>query len=411
MEELQVLWVEDKTELHEPYSTEAYYYKIKLHPFTCWEKAKHDLIANYDDYSAIILDAKCKIREEDPDDALDFLPIVIKELSNYAIEKRRTIPWFILSAGGAEVGRLNWVKKHRMDWDDWEKDFYSKNIDRETLYARIPKIAVHSEATQIKTILYKDVFDALSSMKGIDENSSKNILVKVLSALHFRSDGFDPIVHYNQLRQLVEHLFRACNEIGLVPDQCIPKGEVNLTQSSLYLAGKDAGIVGVRYGGDDGRIVPEHIEKEIRSVLDLGNVNSHTIELDENDKQKLKEFFRTANSKYIVFSLALQLCDVVVWLKDYISNHNNKEENLSKCQLLPKDNLGDVGIELEHARKKYEGNKYMPSRDKDGDWYCGECSVILKDTHKGIIAIEQVVENNNPRTKRKYKFFAKYKHE
>ena len=411
MEELQVLWVEDKTELHEPYSTEAYYYKIKLHPFTCWEKAKHDLIANYDDYSAIILDAKCKIREEDPDDALEFLPIVIKELSNYAIEKRRTIPWFILSAGGAEVGRLDWVKKHRMDWDDWEKDFYSKNIDRETLYTRIPKIAVHSEATQIKTILYKDVFDALSSMKGIDENSSKNILVKVLSALHFRSDGFDPILHYNQLRQLVEHLFRACNEIGLVPDQCIPKGEVNLTQSSLYLAGKDAGIVGVRYGGDDGRIVPEHIEKEIRSVLDLGNVNSHTIELDENDKQKLEEFFRTANSKYIVFSLALQLCDVVVWLKDYISNHNNKEDNLRKCQLLPKDDPGDVGIELESARKKYEGNKYMPNRDKDGDWYCGECSVILKDTHKGIIVIEQVVENNNPRTKRKYKFFATYKHE
>lgn len=416
---LNVLWVEDNESLFQSFSMEAKRspYYLKLIPNNCWVEAKKVLLEQYDDISAIILDAKCKYRKDDPDDTLNFLPNVLKELGEIAILKKRTIPWFILSAGdggdSGEVGRLDWTKRGRLEWDDWEGDFYKKGTDRPTLYTRIREFADVSNEIQIKTILYKPVFEALNSLQGFDNREAKKCLTDVLVALHFPLDNMDfkASLYYNQLRKVLECLFRTCNKVGLVPDQCISNGVVNLNQSSKYLAGKEADKTGVRYVGEDGRIAPEHIEKEIRSILELGNINSHTLELDEDDKLKLDRFFRTANSKYIVFSLALQLCDVVVWLKDYISNHNNKEDNLRKCQLLPKDDPGDVGIELESARKKYEGNKYMPNRDKDGDWYCGECFVILKDTHKGIITIEQVVENNNPRTKGKYKFFAKYKHE
>ena len=52
--------------------------------------------------------------------------------------------------------------------------------------------------------------------------------------------------------------------MGLVPDQCITDGKVNLNQSSLYLAGKDAEKIGVRYGVKGDRIIPDYIENIIQ---------------------------------------------------------------------------------------------------------------------------------------------------
>ena len=330
-------------------------------------------------------------------------------MSVLSIERNRTIPWFVLSAGGGEVGRLDWVKKHRLEWDDWEKDFYSKTVDRVALYTRIPEIAVHSNATQIKTILYKDVFEALNGFRGIDVVSAKNILVKILIALHFDSNNFDPILHYNQLRQLVEHLFRACNIVGLVPDQCVPKGIVNLSDSLNYLCGKKAGKAGVRFGQENDRIVTHLVEKEIRSVLGLGNTNSHTVKLDASDQKLIEELFRTANSKYVIFSLALQMCDVIVWLKDYISIHDNKEQNLSKCVVLPEDdNESNSEITLEEAKSKYEGKEFLPIKEQDGVWHCGDCLVKLNDTHSGPIKIVQVVENTDKKLKSRFRFYAQF---
>lgn len=369
---INVLWVEDDVSKHMDYSLEAETYGIRLKPFNCWEKAKPELTAHYDDYSAIILDAKCKLNEEDPDDTFRFLPEVFSQLRVMSSERRRTIPWFVLSAGSGDIGPLHWVRDPRLEWDDWEKDFYSKNVDRPALFTRIPQIAVHSNATQIKTILYKDVFEALGSLKGADIVTAKRILVDILEALHFNSNEFKAVLYYNQLRQLVEILFRACNKVGLIPDQCIKDGIVNLNQSSLYLAGKDAKLAGVRYGNSEDRIVTPHIEKEIRYILELGNNNSHTVELEDEDKKQMEEFFRTANSKYIVFSLALQMCDIIVWLKDFIAVHNDKEKNLSKCTSIESD-----------GKANYEGKEFMPDKDKDGFWHCDECSVPIRPSDAG----------------------------
>lgn len=397
---INVLWVENETDLFDPYKGEAEDYGLILNPFNCWEKARSDLIKHYDDYSAIILDAKCLLRDGEDDDAMEFLPVVIRELSLLALERKRTIPWFVLSGGGADVGRLpNWVKDQRLEWDDWEKVFYSKAVDRPTLFTRILKIAVQSGATQIKTILYRDVFEALGGFKGIDVVSAKNILAKILTALHFNSDGFDPILHYNQLRQLLEHLFRACNKVGLVPDECIENGQVNLHQSYMYVAGKEAKYAGVVFNGEAGeKIASPHIASEMSSVLYLGNNKSHTVELDENDQLIMEEFFRANNSKYIIFSLALQMCDVIVWLKDYMSKHSDKAENLSKCKQIDKDD-----------KAKYEGKEFDPKKDENGYWHCEDCSVSIKSIHEGKkIRLRNVADNTDPRIKQRYKYFAYY---
>ena len=403
---LNVLWVEDNRNLFQSFSMEAKRapYYLKLIPYSCWEDAEKFLIENYEDISAIILDAKCKYKQDDPDDTLRFLPSVLKRLGELAILKKRTIPWFILSAGdggdSGEVGRLDWTRSDRLEWDDWEGDFYKKGTDRPALFTRIKKFAAVSNEIQIKTILYKPVFEALNTLQGFDHRTAKNCLTDVLVAMHFPLDNLDfkALLYYNRLRQLVECMFRACNKVGLVPDQCVPNGVVNLNQSSKYLAGKDADVVGVRYDGEEGRIITDCIEKEIRSVLELGNVNSHTVELDDEDEMKLEEFLRTANSKYIIFSLALQMCDVIVWLKDYIAAHSDKAVNLSKCKALKKDD-----------RAKYEGKELYPEKDEDGFWHCEDCSVPIRYTHVGKkVRLREVTDNTDKNTNHKYKYFARY---
>lgn len=404
---LNVLWVEDKVNLHQSFSMEAKRdpYYLKLMPYSCWEDAEKVLVENYDDITAIILDAKCKYKNGDPDDTLLFLPNVLARLGELALLKKRTIPWFILSAGdggdSGEVGRLDWTKARRLEWDDWKDDFYKKSIDRPALFARIRKLAAVSNEIQIKTILYKPVFEALNGMEGFDQRIAKSSLTDVLTALHFPLDNLDfkASLYYNQLRQVLECLFRACNKVGLVPDQCIEKGQVNLHQSYMYVAGKEAKYAGVVYNGAAGeKIATAHIASEISSILYLGNNKSHTVELDENDQLMMEEFFRTNNSKYIIFSLALQMCDVIVWLKNYIADHNDKEVNLGKCKLIDQD-----------EKSKYEGREFYPEMDENRYWHCGDCSVPIRSIHVGKkIRLRDVADNTDPRTKQQYKYFAYY---
>ena len=139
--------------------------------------------------------------------------------------------------------------------------------------------------------------------------------------------------------------------------------------------------------------------------MDLGNVNSHTIELDENDKQKLEEFFRMANSKYILFGLALQLCDVIIWLSNYLAKHNNKEENLRNCVEIPKINK----TELEAARNKYEGKEFFPTKDSDDNWHCEECFVSITYWQLGKkMRLKNIEFNINDKTKDVYPYYAQF---
>ena len=121
---LNVLWVEDRKNIHEAYRMEAASYHINLVPYECWEDAERELKGtSFDKWSAIILDGKCKYRKTDTDKAERFLPQVFSNLSILYREHKHIIPWYILSAGGAEVGPIeDLIIDERLEWDgDWPK--------------------------------------------------------------------------------------------------------------------------------------------------------------------------------------------------------------------------------------------------------------------------------------------------
>lgn len=70
---IQVLWVEDDPDNTQIYPIEASRYGLELVSFNCWEEAEKALVSDFKRWSAIILDAKCKYKKGDHDNAQRFL--------------------------------------------------------------------------------------------------------------------------------------------------------------------------------------------------------------------------------------------------------------------------------------------------------------------------------------------------
>lgn len=329
---LNVLWIEDRESLHKPYCMEAEddQFNLNLVPFTCWEDAEKQLEGNlFDNWSAIILDAKCKYRKNDNDKAERFLPQVFIKLSNLYKEHKRTIPWYVLSAGGAEVGPIeDLIVDERLDWDsDWPKKYYSKNTDRKSLYSRIRKKASLSNRLQIKTILYEKLFEAIEKIH-LDENVSQ-FMFELLEPIHFDvlpenmyKDGF------YKARKILEYIFLSMVENGILPSEIkkkSDKGDFNLTWASLFLSG----ISPYGSGWEYKKIVFDKVVSNmVKSVLETTGSYLHIGTRSEKDILNVGEHVSyTGNSPYLLRSVVFQIADIILWYKDYLDKNPDKEEN------------------------------------------------------------------------------------
>ena len=96
---IQVLWVEDDPEVTEQYPLKAENFGLQLVAYSCWDDAKKALENNFDRWSAIILDAKCKFHQDSEDSAVVFLREALDDISTICVTKKRQIPWYVLTGG------------------------------------------------------------------------------------------------------------------------------------------------------------------------------------------------------------------------------------------------------------------------------------------------------------------------
>lgn len=399
---IQVLWVEDDPTVTKTYPLKAEIFDLQLVPFPCWDDAKIALERDYDRWSAIILDAKCKQHRESADNPVRFLGEALKDIAAFAKEKRRVIPWYILT-GGAEFEVSDSITDDRMKWDtDWtmnsNKNFYSKNVDNEELFKRIRDHANKSAKLQIQE-MYPDVFRQLSQL---NTEVCEDIL-SILEAMHFPDSQptFNPRHFFNPLRKALEYVFRAANSVGIIHDDFFKGGQVNINQCFMFLIGCPAEKLKYRYGKDGDRITPRYIQDMMSLIINLGNLNSHSIEdshtteLSEEEVLNYDNYLRNngVDSRLLIFSLALQMCEIVRWMNQYIEDHPNKEDNLKK------------NIPLNNNKTIFEG--YIEKHD--GIFHIGEdYSVLLKreELLGKKVQILNCIPNTNPKTQ-KYKYFVR----
>lgn len=402
---IQVLWVEDDKSIINQLKKNAFYSGLELVAYPCWDDAKEALESDYDRWSAIILDAKCKHHRDSADSAVVFLREALMGIAVLAEKKNRVIPWYVLTGGDtSEVSDS--INEERLKWDkDWtestNKKYYSKNTDTEMLYNRIRYHANVSPRLQLQKIYY----DALEQLEKINRDSY-DIILNIFESMHFPKShpDFNPILYYNQLRQILEYVYIEANKVAIIPDECISStGEVNLSQCCHYLSGNDATVLKIRYGERGERVVPKHIQDMMVHILTLGNINSHASRISEEEEHNLKNYINenVYNSRFLIYSLALQLCEIVMWMNRYIANHPNKDENQKKCVKLES---------IEGCNKEISEDEKIGVVDFDGSLYhLGENFLLNKSLieNKGWLGKKvKVVEFDKNKKNNKYPFFA-----
>lgn len=335
---IQVLWVEDDPKVTETYPLKAENFDLELVPFSCWDDAKAELENDFDRWSAIILDAKCKYHRDSADNAVVFLREALKDIAKVCDSNNRVIPWYVLT-GGDESEVSDSINDERLKWDeDWTKSYnkkyYSKNVDNEVLYRRIRYHAKKSPRIQIHE-MYCNVFDAIEEC-GID-NNGYNAMEELLVPIHFPDtiSNKDYNGKYEKAREVLEYLFRSMSSRGILPDW---GKQVNLQWSSCILAGMNA----TRKSKEGEEIVVIESKKQIfspviiRIIKELINVIPafcHSDTEEEGEIKKEKYLKSVDNSVYLLRSFTFQLCDVILWYKNYIKSHNDKDENLKAWEI------------------------------------------------------------------------------
>ena len=334
----QVLWVEDDTSIIPQFIEDAENSGLELVPNCCWDDAKEALENDYDRWSAIILDAKCKHHRDSADSAVVFLREALKDISVLAATKGRTIPWYVLTGGDtSEVSDS--INDERMKWDkDWtdstNKKYYSKNTDTEMLYNRIKYHAQESPRLQIQK-MYRNVFNAIEECKIDDE--AYNALEDLLVPIHFPGEieASDYNDKFKKARVVLEYVFRSMIENGMLPDW---GKNMNTRWSSCILAGKPA----VKYvkDGDDivvveskEAVLPTALNYTVRAMVNILPADVHSKSGDAN-AVNIPDYIKCVDgSTYLLNSFALQLCDLIVWYRNYLREHGDKEDNASKWEI------------------------------------------------------------------------------
>lgn len=322
---IQVLWVENDPKVIETYPMMAEEIGLELVHFPCWDDAKKALDNEFDRWSAIILDAKCRYHRNSDDNAVVFLREALKDISKLSEIKHRIIPWYVLT-GGAEHEVSDSINDERLQWDsDWkEKKYYSKLVDTEMLFRRIKVHASYSPSIQIHEV-YKNVFNAVEEC-GLDDKVYTS-LEDLLIPIHYPDliEDKDYNDKYVKAREVLEYLFRSMSSNGLLPEW---GKKVNFVWSSCILCGKPATTPkGDIVYNSNKRVLPEAMAKIIKAIVNVIPPFCHS-EADVQDGISRKDYMNSVDfSTFLLKSFSLQLCDLILCYRNYLREHPKSELN------------------------------------------------------------------------------------
>lgn len=380
----EVIWIDDEWEKMDAFKEECeVIHQIYLHPFRTQRAGMDEFDKNPKKWDAIILDAKL----EKDGVGVTGLRDAVTHINQVSLSYK--IPYFI-STGQPDL----------MGNETFEQAFgkyYIKERDDQQLIEDIKETASKSTRFQTKT----HYTDAIENLVSIDSWCCEKIL-DILEAMHFPEKEIDPLLYYNPLRQTLEYIFRKANKANIIPNEFIgkEKDDVNLNQCVQFLSGRNADWIGIRFGGAKDFVVPAHIKDMMFQVLNLGNINSHSRTLNDDDQKKLDAYFKenVCNSQYLIYSLALQICEIAVFMGKYIAAHNNSYVNKQQCKT-----FGTI--------EKIEGNESICviKSKRPGRESC-ICISAKYASSKNLIGKKIVVleesENTNSSTKVAYPYFA-----
>lgn len=371
----KVLWFDDEIEQFEVDIDTALQNNIEIIGFDNAIEGLKELKANLDLYDAIIVDGLFHKKPGSSTESLNQIAfgVVAKELFAFK-NKGNFIPAFIYSGQKSFVKDKNDFVEVFKDASFATSRIYDKNIDEdfEELLNDIKNYSGDLESTLIRQ-KYADAFESLT-----DEYIGKQT---ALDFLHILKDVEKGVVndHYNNLRKLVEDLFKAFHRFDLIPAKFItPKLCIN--ETSKLLAGSTEKNVTLNRDS----VVPDYIVNDLRSVLSITQPASHRSKTEKELKQTL--------NIYQLNTIVNHLCSTFVWFKIHIDS-NPKQNNWVEIE----NTENDIGIEG------------VIEQDERGNYHCGNNIFQYTKIHNHYqlgtkIKISKVKENTSS-LKEKYPNF------
>ena len=183
--------------------------------------------------------------------------------------------------------------------------------------------------------MYKDVFEAIEWC-GLDDEAY-NALEDLLVSIHFSDEieSNDYNDKYEKAREVLEYIFRSMSAHRILPDW---GKQVNLQWSSCILAGKPAlnkkDVVAIQ---SNKRILPETMATIVKTMVNVIPPFCHS---DSGNKEGVskKEYMKYVNaSTYLLQSFTLQLCDLILWYRNYLREHTDDELNALEWDVVDKN--------------------------------------------------------------------------
>ncbi len=175
---------------------------------------------------------------------------------------------------------------------------------------------------------YANVLEVCTD-KYIGEDSAKYLL-QILRSIDKPNEKFDDELYFNQIRIILESMFRAANKLGLLHDLCV-KGRVNLAESSLFMSGEATKHLGIACQRAH---FTKLISDSVKSILFITGAASHTSDPDIKNNINLQEYRKMLSTPYLLYSLTFQLMDILIWYKQYADANSNYSTNLMHWKTL-----------------------------------------------------------------------------
>jgi hypothetical protein len=320
----KVLWFDDEYERLEGIKSLALEANIKLVGFTNKVDGLIELNKNASFYDAIILDGlfqtSAYAAEKGSDQAFaetaNELNIRAKELN---------LEWFILS--GQTSFSLN--SKTIINLFG-QKRVFDKNKDHELdeLWHEVKQAADNRDLTKIKN-LYPRVFESLSADYW-NKQATVNLL-NILKHIELSPESIPSEALFNDLRKVIEYLFRACNKLGLLHDDLINDDKVNLSWSNSFLSGYPVDIQ-TKNQKISCRIAhfPPLINKMVHFALGVCNSASHTSDdsVSESDRS-ISQHQSITQTCFLLKGCCFQIMDVILWFNHYAKGNSNYSKNIA----------------------------------------------------------------------------------
>lgn len=356
MSKYKVLWIDD--EPNEEFMNEAYEYGLDIENAKCHDKGMILLKDTNKHWDAVILDAYCKITDEQTETpSLASLTESIGSIQEYCF-KTRFIPWFVYTSGTYEGFESldNQISKKR-EWDD--RSYYSKPSQRYDLFNKIKEAADSQLATHLKR-KYADIWkiypyeDIISLLEIADGGGNKTASI------------------FNDVRKVLDWAMQYCCEHGF----------------PLKFNGSNLGECSAKLGKTEMQAyVPLYIQRSFHSSVEITNNGSHKLIVNEHVNR--------GHSPYLVESTVFELLNILVWCASLPQEENKIQESVTKIsQLLELPSLYEGSIEQDINRNYYCG-KYLLNYN-----LCKDTEALGKR-----IRITEKKDNLDDRTKDCYTYF------